>query len=305
MQNELPRPINRLFSRGEDMVAGALAHGDAIELKQNDAESIGEELDGARALDNAYKAARTGKKNAFAAKRTANKNALAFIVKARDVLKPHLGARRSESWVEAGFTSNSIKVPESIAARIALLMSLKAYFTAHPTHQSNDMGVTAAEALAQHGLLSAAHATVNACRTDAGTKKGEREKGITKLRQRMRGLVRELGQLIPGDDARWNAFGLNKPDAVGIPEVPEGLVVVGGGPGHLLAQWPRAAFGVRYRVYKKVVGVDNEFNLAATVTDTESNLNTFTPGQLVRVRVTAVNDAGESLPSDTVEQTVP
>jgi hypothetical protein len=54
-----------------------------------------------------------------------------------------------------------------------------------------------------------------------------------------------------------------------------------------------------------VVGVDNEFVLAAAVTDTESNLNTFTPGQIVRVRVTAVNDAGESLPSDTVEQTVP
>jgi hypothetical protein len=92
---------------------------------------------------------------------------------------------------------------------------------------------------------------------------------------------------------------------VGIPDVPEGLIVVGGGTGHLLATWESAALGERYRVYKKVVGVDNEFVLAATVTDTESNLNTFTPGQIVRVRVTAVNDAGESLPSDTVDQTVP
>lgn len=33
-----------------------------------------------------------------------------------------------------------------------------------------------AGALAQHGFLSAAHATVNACRTDVGTKKSEREK---------------------------------------------------------------------------------------------------------------------------------
>ena len=51
--------------------------------------------------------------------------------------------------------------------------------------------------------------------------------------------------------------------------------------------------------------MDSEFVLAVTVTDTESNLNTFTSGQVVRVRVAAVNDAGESLPSDTVEQTVP
>ena len=81
--------------------------------------------------------------------------------------------------------------------------------------------------------------------------------------------------------------------------------MVGGGSGHLLATWGGAPLGDRYRVYKKVVGVDNEFVLAATVTDTEANLNTFTPGQLVRVRVTALNEAGESLPSVTVEQTVP
>lgn len=104
---------------------------------------------------------------------------------------------------------------------------------------------------------------------------------------------------------RWNAFGLNMPDAVGLPEAPEGLLVVGGGAGHLLATWEGAPLAERYRVYKKVVGVDNEFILAATVTDTESNLNTFTPGQMVRVRVASVNDAGESLPSDSVEQTVP
>jgi len=98
---------------------------------------------------------------------------------------------------------------------------------------------------------------------------------------------------------------LNPPDATGIPEVPEGLTVIGGGPGHLLAHWETAPLAARYRVFKKVVGVDNEFVFAATVTDTESNLNTFTSGQLVRVRVTAVNDAGESLPSDSVEQTAP
>lgn len=41
------------------------------------------------------------------------------------------------------------------------------------------------------------------------------------------------------------------------------------------------------------------------MTDPSANLNTFTPGTRVRVRVTAVNDNGESSPSETVEQTVP
>jgi hypothetical protein len=42
-----------------------------------------------------------------------------------------------------------------------------------------------------------------------------------------------------------------------------------------------------------------------TTTETESDLNTFTSGQVVKLRVSAVNGAGESVLSDPVEQTVP
>ena len=38
---------------------------------------------------------------------------------------------------------------------------------------------------------------------------------------------------------------------------------------------------------------------AGAMTDPSANLNTFTPGARVRVRVTAVNDTGESSPSET------
>jgi hypothetical protein len=305
MQNELPRQLDRLFFRAEDMAAGCLAHEGTIGLMQNRTANLGPEFEAARTAENTFQAARTGKLNAFAAQATAEEDALAFLVKARDVLKVHLGNSYSQMWNEAGFKDNSIALPTALPKRIPLLVNLKAYFIAHPPHESPDLGVTAAAAEAAHSALAAARATVNACRTDAGTKKGLRNAAVKTLRKRMRGLITELKQLLPGDDARWTSFGLNRPDAVGLPEVPEGLLVVGGGPGHLLSTWGSSALGDRYRVYKKVVGVDNEFILVATVTDTESNLNTFTSGQVVRVRVTAMNDAGESLPSATVEQTVP
>jgi len=272
---------------------------------QNTAVNIDADLAAARLAESLFQAARTGKLNAFAAQAAADEDARAFIMKARDVLKVNLGTSYSQLWSEAGFTNNSIALPSSLAQRIALLMTLKAYFLAHLAHESPDLGVTNLAAATAHTALANAHAAVNACRTDVGVKRAARDSAVKTLRKRMRGLITELKQLLSGDDARWNAFGLNIPNAVGIPEVPEGLIVVGGGTGHLLATWESAALGDRYRVYKKVVGVDNEFILAATVTDTESNLNTFTPGQIVRVRVTAVNDAGESLPSDTVEQMVP
>ena len=54
-----------------------------------------------------------------------------------------------------------------------------------------------------------------------------------------------------------------------------------------------------------VFRVDADFVLVKTVIETESDMNTFISGQFVRVRVTAVNDAGESLMSETVEVAVP
>ena len=76
-------------------------------------------------------------------------------------------------------------------------------------------------------------------------------------------------------------------------------------PQHLFAKWESAALAARYRLYRQIVGVDEDFVLVKTVTETESDLNTFTSGQVVRVCVSAVNDAGESLLSEVVEVTVP
>ena len=146
---------------------------------------------------------------------------------------------------------------------------------------------------------------MNACFADVGLKKATRDTEAKKLRKRMTGLVGELKQLLPGDDARWRAFGLNPPNAVGLPEVPEGLTVIGSMAGHLFTDWESAALSDRYRLYRKITGVDSDYVLVRTVTETEADLNTFTSGQVVKVRVSAVNDAGESLKSEPVEQTVP
>ena len=57
--------------------------------------------------------------------------------------------------------------------------------------------------------------------------------------------------------------------------------------------------------YKQVVGVDADFVAAATVTDSDATISGLPPGSTVRIRVTAVNDAGESQPSATVEIVIP
>jgi hypothetical protein len=59
-----------------------------------------------------------------------------------------------------------------------------------------------------------------------------------------------------------------------------------------------------FHVYKRVVNVDADFVRVATVTDPTADMNTFTPGIHVKVRVAAVNKAGESQRSEPVEAVV-
>jgi hypothetical protein len=120
----------------------------------------------------------------------------------------------------------------------------------------------------------------------------------------MRKLYRELQQFLDDNDPRWLEFGFNVPADDSIPGVPEDLAVTPAATGHLLARWSAAPRAVRYHVFKQVQGVDQDFVFALTANDTTADMNTFTSGAHVKVRVTSVNDAGESAPTEAIEQVV-
>lgn len=305
MENPLPIKLNQLFSKAEDNAVGCHAHEVTLNIKQNKETDILGALAPARSNELTYQDAKALKLAATLARQTADRNGRTYLKKARNVLEMYLGPTWSQMWAAAGFVNGSLEIPSLISERIALLQSLSDYFTAHVGYEADQIGVTGSAASDLHLALHNANATCNACLTDLGTKKAARNTAVKTLRKRMRGLNTELKQLLPGNDPRWNAFGLNMSDAVGLPAVPTGLVVNGGGPGHLLANWESAPLADRYRVFRKIVGVDTDFVLVKTTTETESDLNSFTSGQVVRVRVAAANDAGDSLPGDTVEHVVP
>jgi hypothetical protein len=304
MKNTLPSRFKRLFSVAEDWIKGCILYQAAINLMHFNEPVIAIARTIAKTKDDVYQAAKGLKAAASTAHSDKTVEARALVTVCRDVLKPRLGQRWSAAWAGAGFTT-SLAVPKSSDDLLPLLESLQTYFAANPTHEVADLGATAEAAGTLHGQLSAARTTANACDADVALKKAERDVALTGLRNCGRGLLAELKTLLPGDDGRWRAFGFNPPSAVGLPDVPEGLEVIGSMPQHLFATWESAALAHRYRLYRQIVGVDADFVLVKTVTETESDLNTFTSGQIVRVRVTAVNDAGESLMSEMVEVTVP
>jgi len=304
MQNPQPRRLDELFTLGEKGADGCHLHEVAIGIMHNTESVIRAAVAAARSANQSYQTAKGSKITATGSQSTADSDAVKFITSARDVLKPRLGSRWSTAWNAAGFINQSLEVPGTIAQRMELLKSLELYFTAHPTHEVAALSITAAKAATLHGAFSDGVSGSNTSKSDLVAKRDARDAAVESLRKRLRGLVSELEQLIGEDDERWLDFGFKIPGSEQTPEAPTDLTLHGGAPGHLVAGWAGGARATHFRVYKQVPGSE-EFVLAASVSDNDADLNTFTPGAHVKVRVTAVNDAGESQPSETVEQVVP
>jgi hypothetical protein len=304
MQNRLPTQFKRLFSHAEDWIKGCTLYEVALNILHNKASNITADRNTAKMKDDSYQAAKGVKAAAAANHNTVTEEARALVTLTREVLKPRLGKRWSLAWAELGF-NNSLEVPVTSDDLLPMLESAKTYFAANVAYEVDQAGVTGSAASDKHDELSDARTAINACQADIGMKKAERDTALTALRARGRGLITELKQLMSGDDARWRAFGLNPPNAVGLPDVPEDVEVTPGMPGHLTVTFPSAALADRYHVFVKITGVDTDYVLKKTITETETDLNTFATGQVVSVRVSAVNDAGESLMSEPVEETVP
>ena len=73
----------------------------------------------------------------------------------------------------------------------------------------------------------------------------------------------------------------------------------------IVAAWPRAVRATRYRPFVQIVGVDDDFVAREAVHDLTVNLDHFTTGQTVNVKIVAANDAGEAQPSPTEQLVVP
>jgi hypothetical protein len=279
---------------------GAAAHQSEIGLLQNTEARIRVDLTLVQTFENAYQTARLAKVNTVAAQNAADSNGKAFIATAKNVLSPVLGSSWSTAWAPAGF-STSLSTPVKIAERMTLLGTLRDYFTAQPTHENAPLGVTSAQAATLFTALSNARSAVNEALVDVGQKRSSRDAARRALEKRLSGLIAELDQLLEGDDPRWLAFGLNMPDAAVTPEAPSSLVLTLGGSGEVLADWDDVANASHYRVFKQVVGVDANFVVAGSPTDSDLLIAGVGAGATLRVKVTAVSGGLESPASPVAE----
>ena len=303
--NKIPQsPIENVFALAGDMAGGAAAQGASIGLVQNTQTTINADLAAARDAESAFQAARSVKQSRSYALQYADAAAKGFIAATKSILSLTLGTKWSADWAAAGWNDSTLAVPVSTTARLGHLPAIKAYLTGNPGKENAPAGVTAAAADAAHTALAAAVAASNAANVAAGQAKAVRDAALESLRQRMIGLVRELTQLIPGDDPRWYAFGLNRPDDPNIPAVATGLVATPGGPGILLLDWADARRAERYKV-EAILPPATDWAEIVQVPASEATLTGLPTGAAITLRVLSANPAGYAQPSEPVTATVP
>jgi len=79
------------------------------------------------------------------------------------------------------------------------------------------------------------------------------------------------------------------------------VVLTLGGPGEVLADWDDVANADHYRVFKQEVGVDANFVVAGSPTDSDFLIGGVGAGVTLRVKVSAVRGSLESPPSPVFE----
>ena len=305
MQNRIPDTLDELFQLAGKAADGLHSLATIIGITHVAEAPMRAGLLASRNAENVYQATLATRLSAAEDQLAEDRGARQFIIKTRDVLKHTLGGRYSQAWNPVGFTHHSLAVPSTLSGRIELLKSMQLFLTANPTLEVAALGVTATAAEDKYGTFTDAATALENAWAAQRAKRELRDAAVKALRTLLRNLIGELTQLISPSDPRWLDFGLNIPADNNIPDVPQDLTVTDGAHGHLLAGWPRPARSERFHVFKQVVGVDPDFVFARTTTDTQADLNTFTTGQHVRVSITAVNTAGESLPCAPVEHVVP
>ena len=294
--NRLPEKLDLLFALGEDMCDGLTQHETPLQVKQNTESVLRPALAAARAAETTYGNCKVIKKNANLAVTAADAAGKTFITNARKRLSKFFGEAASTEWESAGWPPGTTAVPRTQDERFDLLASLKAYFTGHAAHESADMEVTAALADAAHTTISNARATLGQKITESGQAKAARDNAEANLRKRMTGLIDELTILLAADDPLWHAFGLNRPADEETPEAPSFTTALAGPNHSLLVDWDDSLRATRWRVWIKIIGVDTDFHAVLTVTESDATIPNLTAGTTVEVRVTSVNDAGESAP---------
>ncbi|MFM2293863.1 MAG: hypothetical protein RLZZ350_276 [Verrucomicrobiota bacterium] len=304
--NQIPDARPEFFAFAQHIYEGLNAHGVAVGVLHNTAGNYQPNLDDAVDAESQFNAAQGAKPALAEAYAAADAAGAKFILDAKSVLEISFGRTYNAAWDGTGFPGNSLSVPTTQDARYSLLVSLLGFLSENSDYEvsTNKIVVTSARAAQLITALDATDLAVSNGDSLTTEKKQTRDAAEVVLRRRVRNTIAELGELLGDMDARWAWFGLNMPGAETTPEVVTGLAVTHGLSGELKFSYGGGARATRFRVWIKILTVDADFHAVLTVNVHTATVPSLPVGKTVQAYVTAANDAGESMPSNTVSAVV-
>ena len=301
--NATPIRLDELLAAGEDLCDGIAQHAVAIGLKQNTLALARADLDSLILAQTLLVAAQGAEPTASTAHRVADSNGKGFIARAIKVLSIALGNDWSDEWLATGLPDNRVAIPLTQDARFTALLGLKGYFTANPGRENAALDLTAAIAEALHTAISNARQGVANAQSNSKAKLIARDAAKEAFKQRYRGTISELEQLLDEEDPKWYDFGLNRPADPATPGVPSNVSPSALGGGRVLVQFEPGRRSNSSSVYLKKPA-DAEPVKVINTEGTQHTIEGLPVGQSVAITVTGVNDAGEGQPSEPVSVVV-
>ncbi len=218
----------------------------------------------------------------------------------RDSLKRKLGRKYTTEWSGTGFDS-SLQIPRSVASLEQLLRTLDNFYTEDPTKEVPEVA-TALIASEAADALTLAQTALTVQRSKVRALRTARKQKEKTLRARIRGVVEELNRALGPVDDRWDAFGLNQPGLQQAPDRPGKVNVVLQASGAAAVKWQKTPRAEYYRLWLKVIGVDEEAIPVGSPTDVDFMIESMptASGSQVEVSISAVNNGGESARSEVV-----
>ena len=292
MENNITTSVPELIAKSGVVIAGLDEYGATIGLVRHTAASVTLKLTDTVMAVSGYTEKRGAERVARLALRSVARTVRIFAMQVRDSLKPTLGNIHSPAWNEVGFSKMSVSLEP--AKLKALMLDIKAYLTRNPAAENVAANITAVRAQALHDQLVAAIDAVAAATYNTAAALTTRRTAANALRVTLRGVLNEMNEELDPLSDYWIRFGFNKPGADERPNKPLNLIAVLVGPTSAALKWDRAARAERYRIYKKVAGVDTEFVLVESREDLDFVLGGLPSGKSIQIAVSAVNNGGES-----------
>jgi hypothetical protein len=177
---------------------------------------------------------------------------------------------------------------------------LAAYFTSHPEQEKEDLNVTAADYTLLSTDLAAAQAAFLAQKATLAAAIKSRDEKANEIRDILSALIKALGIPLDPMDDRYLAFGFNRPGQLSTPPMPLNVVATLVGQNAIAVKWAKTARAQYYRIWKKVVGVDEELIAVGTPGDLDFTIEGLPANKTVEIAVSAVNNGGESVKTEII-----